>query len=174
MEDRNFLEKDRIPVFIGTDGSIKKQLEAKFNSKLTINSQTGEVIIESDDALANFIISNMVNAVNYGHNPLNAMKLEDENYVMDTIDIKNYVKDSQRLKVVMGRIIGKEGSTRRIIEEVTRCSVSVKDHFVSVIGPYENILVVHEAIEMLINGAAHKSFYAFLERNRSKIDTGLL
>jgi ribosomal RNA assembly protein len=102
------------------------------------------------------------------------MKLEHEHMVLDTIDVKNLVRNQGRLKTVMGRIIGKDGSTRRVIEEVTECSVSIYDHFVSVIGPYENTLLVHEALEMLINGSSHKSFYGFLERNREKMDTGLL
>lgn len=174
MKEIFFLEKDRVPVFIGKDGNMKKEIEEKFNSKIDIDSNTGEVIVESEVSVNIFVISNVISAVNMGHNPINAVKLEDENYVLDTIDIKDYVRNHDRLKTVMGRIIGKEGSTRKIIEEVTRCSVSVKDSFVSVIGPYENILVVHEAIEMLAKGASHKSFYSFMERNRHSIDTGLL
>ena len=102
------------------------------------------------------------------------MKLEDENYVLDTIDIKTYVRDHNRLKVVMGRVIGKDGGTRKLISEITRCSVAIKDHYVSVIGLYENIQIVHEALEMLINGASHKSFYSYLERNKTNFDSGLL
>lgn len=175
VEERLFLEKDRIPVFIGTDGSTKKELEDKFESKIDIDSDSGEVIVESEDAVSVFVLSNIVNAVNLGHNPDNAMKLEDENYVLDVIDVKSLVRnDHTRVKTVMGRIIGKNGATRRAIEEITRCSVSVRDTNVSVIGPYENILLVHEALEMLINGVSHKSFYSFLERNRERMDTGLL
>jgi ribosomal RNA assembly protein len=172
--DRFFLEKDRIAVFIGNKGEQKKQFEEKFNCKLDIDSKNGEVIMQSDDAIAKFVLSNIVHAINYGHSPQNAMKLEDENFVLDVIDIKTMIKDHNRLKIVIGRVIGKEGSTRKLMEDITKCSVAVKDSYVSVIGPFENTTLVHEALEMLINGSSHKSFYGFLERNRTKMDTGLM
>lgn len=168
MEEQYFLDKERIPVFIGKDGSMKKMFEEKFDSNIEIDSITGEVIIENEDSAINrFILGNIIAAVNFGHNPLNALKLEDENYVIDTIDVKSMLKDSSRLKIVLGRVIGKEGSTRRVIEEVTGCNISVRDHFVSIIGPFENTLLVHEALDMLIKGASHKSFYAYLERHKT-------
>lgn len=174
MEERCFLEKDRIPVFIGTAGGRKREFEKKFNCKIDVNSETGEVVINCDDALSNFVLSNIIFAINFGHSPQSAMKLEDETFVLDTIDVKNFIKDSKRLKVVMGRIIGKEGSTRKLIEEITKCNVSVKDHYVAVVGPFENTILVHEAVEMLIKGASHKTLYSYLERNKVKVSDGML
>ena len=72
------------------------------------------------------------------------------------------------------RIIGKDGSTRKAIEEITKCNLSIKDSFVSVVGPYENVQLIHEALEMLIKGSSHKSFYSYLERNKSAQASGLL
>jgi ribosomal RNA assembly protein len=141
---------------------------------LYVDSKSGEVVVDTEDSLTQFILANVIAAVNMGHSPDSAMRLEDETFVLDTIDVKSYVKDHTRLKVVMGRIIGKEGSTRKLIEEITKCSVSVKDHYVSVIGPYENTILVHEALDMLIKGASHKSLYSYLERNKVNINTGLL
>ncbi len=174
MKESYYLEKDRIPVFIGKGGSSKANFEKKFNCTIEVNSETGEVLIDSEDGYKNFILSNIINAINHGHSPENALKLEDDNFVLDLIDVKSIVKNHDRVKIVIGRIIGKEGTTRRIIEEVTNCNVSVKDSFVSVIGPYENIALVHEALDMLIKGASHKSFYSYLERNRTNMDKGLL
>lgn len=174
MEEKFFLEKDRIPVFIGKEGFEKKALEKHFRAEIEVDSESGEVRVNSDDGLSRFIISNIIAAVNMGHNPQVASKLEDENYVIDTIDVKIKIRDHNRLKSVMGRIIGKEGSTRRAVEEITKCHVSVKDHYVSIIGPYENVHIVHEALDMLISGASHKSFYNYLERNRPIHGTGLL
>ena len=174
MEEKFYLDIDRIPVFIGKNGSVKKDFERKFNSKITVDSNSGEVIVDSDDAVASFVLSNIINAINYGHSPETASRLEDENTVLDVIDVKSIVKDKDKLKSVMGRIIGKDGSTRRAIEEVTKCSVSVKDNFVSVIGSFENTILVHDALDMLIKGASHKSFYSYLERNKVGSEAGLM
>jgi ribosomal RNA assembly protein len=174
MEERLFIEKDRIPVFIGKNGSMKEKFEKKFHCTLTIDSKTGELLISSENALDTFLMQLITSAINSGHNPEHAFLLEDENMILDTIDVKTIIKDHKRLKVVMGRIIGKEGSTRKAIEEITKCFISVKDHYVSVIGPYENVQLVHEALEMLIAGGSHKSFYSYLERNKLDTPSGLL
>ncbi len=174
MEERAFLEKDRIPVFIGVSGSKKRIIEKTFNCNIDVNSETGEVLIKGEDSVSLFLVNNVISAINYGHNPDHAIMLEDETFVLDVIDVKNYVKDHTRLKSIMGRIIGKEGHTRKVIEEITKCFVSVKDHYVSVIGPFENTILVHEALNMLIKGASHKSLYSYLERNKTKVNTGLL
>jgi len=166
MEEKFYLDEDRIPVFIGKKGSQKRIFEKKFNCSIDVDSENGEVVVESEDAVNSFILSNIIHAINYGHSPENALRLEDESCVLDVIDVKQKTKDSQRLKVVLGRVIGKEGSTRKLIEVITKCSVSIKDHFVSDLGPYENTLLVHEALDMLIKGASHKSFYSDLERNK--------
>lgn len=172
--DRYFLEKDRIPVFIGKQGTQKRQFESVFNCKIDVNSKNGEVIVTEGEAIDNFVLSTIIHAVNLGHSPEHALELKDENFVLDSIDIKQKVRDHKRLKIVMGRVIGKDGGTRKLISEITKCSVAVKDNNVSIIGPYENTILVHEALDMLIDGASHKSFYGFLERNRQKMDTGLL
>jgi len=174
IEEKAYLDKDRIAVFLGKTGSQKRIFEKTFKCNIEVDSKTGEVLITAEDSVDLFVVSNIIHAINYGHSPQAAMRLEDETFVIDTIDVKPFAKDSTRLKTIMGRVIGKEGATRKVIEEITKCSVSVKDHFVSVIGPYENTILVHEAVEMLIKGASHKTLYGFLEKKSTKIHDGLL
>ena len=174
MEQEVFLNKERVPIFIGKQGNVKHTLEKKFNCSIDVNSQTGRVLIRTDDGLKLFILEQIIRATNLGHNPQHTMLLEDEHNVLDCIDVKSLVRNPKRIPVVLGRIIGKGGATRKVIEEISGCYVSVQDTFVSTIGPYENILLVHEALEMLISGASHKSFYGFLERNKKRGESGLL
>lgn len=165
-EEQVNVEISRIPVVIGTNGTTRKQLEEQFGVKLDIDSKSGDIVITGEDASNRYIMSLILQAINYGFSPEHALMLEDEFNVLDIIDVKRNIRDSHRLKVVMGRIIGQEGKTRELIEEITQCRVTIKDHFVSVIGRFENVQLVHEAIEMLISGASHKSFYGYLERNK--------
>ena len=167
MEENIFyLTKERVPVFIGKNGEMKQQFEEKFSSNIEVNSQTGEVIAESEDAVSLFVLGSAIEAINYGHNPENTFELQDESTVIDIIDLKSKVRDQKRLNSVMGRIIGKDGSTRKAVEEITKCFISVTEEGVCVIGPFENVQLVHEAIDMLIKGASHKSMYSYLERNK--------
>ena len=166
------IDLDRIPILIGKNGEVKKNLEEKFKCSIEINSKTGEIKVSGFDGGEIFNLKNIIEAINLGHNPKDALKIFDENFVLDYIDVNSKVRDSKRLKIVIGRIIGKNGSTRKLIEDLTKCSISVKDHFVSFIGPYENTHLIHRALEMLINGSSHKTFYNFLEKNREKMDLG--
>jgi len=159
------INKDRIGPVIGKKGKTKKYLEKEFNCKINVNSETGEIRILGADALNQFVLKNIINAVGLGHNPENAMILMDENYVIDIIDLKDYVR-KDRVKKVAGRIIGRNGSSKRAIEEITGCFLSVDDNYVSFIGIYENVHLIREALEMLIKGASHKSFYRYLEKNK--------
>ena len=176
MEDKFFLEKSRINVFIGKGGSMKEKIEKALNTKLKVSSDSGEVISESSDSLNNFILSNIITAINFDTNPESALKLLDDNYVIDVIDMKNLVKNKNKenVKKAVGRVIGHNGVTRKIIEEMCRCFVSVKDNYVCVIGPYENTILVEKAIKMLSKGLSHKGFYKYLERNRENMDLGTL
>lgn len=166
MEETFYLSSSRIPVFIGKDGSMKERFEEEFSCSIEVDSKTGEINVTSENALDTFVLGHVIEAINYGHNPEHTFSLKDEHFVFDIIDVKPMVRDSKRLLSVMGRIIGKNGSTRRAIEEITKCWVAVDENFVSVIGPFENVQLVHEALDMLISGASHKSIYSYLERNR--------
>jgi len=79
---------------------------------------------------------------------------------------KRLSSDISRIK---GRIIGREGKTRRIIEEMTGTRVSVYGHTVSMIGGIEQVDIAREAIKMLIKGNQHKTVYRFLQRKRHEL-----
>lgn len=166
-QEQVFLDLKRLPILIGKEGTTKESIEEKFEVKLTIDSNSGEIIITGDDSAKRYVVNLIIQAIHYGFSPENALLLDDEHNVLDVIDVKRDVKNHARLKVVMGRIIGHEGQTRRLIEEITGCKVTIKDHFVGIVGRYENVQLVHEAVEMLIKGASHKSFYSYLERNKT-------
>lgn len=169
-----FINVDRVPMLIGKQGEVKKLLERKFNSTLEVDSQEGEVEIKSEDESDIFTLFQIIRAIGQGHSPEKALTLENETVIIDHIDVKSMVRNKTRLKCVMGRVIGKKGATRKVIEEITQCSVSVGDTSISVIGTFEKVILTRQALEMLILGASHKSFYNFLERNSSQRETRIL
>lgn len=166
-KEQIFIDLERLPVLIGKEGHVKSKIEEIFKVQLEINSTSGEVIISGDDSSGRYISSLVIQAIDYGFSPENAFLLDNEHNVLDVVDVKREVKNHNRLKVVMGRVIGAEGQTRKLIEEITNCKITIKDSLVGIIGSYENVQLVHEALEMLIKGASHKSFYSYLERNKT-------
>ena len=148
---------ERVGVLIGKDGMVKHKIESACKVKLNIDSETGEVNIiardDMDDPTLMFKAQNIVLAIGRGFSPEKAFKLLDDDYYLHIIDLRDILgKSKSNLVRVKGRIIGKEGKTRRIIEETAGVDVSVYGHTVAIIGVVENIEIAKEAIEKLVKG----------------------
>ena len=168
------IPKERIGVLIGPGGGVKKRIEAEAEVKLNIDSESGSVEIlgrpnMSDPAKA-LQVQNLVLAIGRGFSPERAWKLLEDDYMLDIIDLRDYFGHSKsNIERVRGRVIGAEGKTRRIIEEMTKTNVSVYGHTISIIGLPENVAVAREAIQMLIGGRPHSVVYRFLNRKRREM-----
>jgi ribosomal RNA assembly protein len=73
------------------------------------------------------------------------------------------------LKRIKGRIIGKNGKTREVIEQMTGARLSVYGKTIGIIGDAEQIATVRSAIDMLIDGAPHGAVYGYLEKRRREL-----
>jgi ribosomal RNA assembly protein len=163
------LPLDRIGVLMGHEGSTKKEIEEKTKTILTIDTQTGAVIIEpaspNTSALDLIRAQNIVRAVGYGFSPERAFRLLEEDQILEVIDVRQYVGDKpNHIKRVLGRIIGEEGKARRVLEELTGTYISVYEHYVAIVGDYETANIAKRAIEMLIEGRMHSTVYRYVDR----------
>ncbi len=160
---------ERIGVLLGDNGRIKREIEEKTKTKLTIDTSSGSVIIEPafqfTTALDLLKAQSIVRAIAYGFSPERAFRLLEDDQVLEVIDVKQYVGDKpNHIKRVLGRIIGENGKTRRILEEMTGAYISVYETYVAIIASYEVNNVVKRAIEMLIEGRAHSTVYKYIDR----------
>ena len=73
------------------------------------------------------------------------------------------------LKRLKGRIIGRNGKTRMLIEELTGTSMSVYGHTVSIIGSTDQAEIARAAVNMLIKGRQHRTVQRFLHRKRREL-----
>ncbi|WP_457591025.1 KH domain-containing protein [Geoglobus sp.] len=162
---------DRVGVLIGREGEVKKKLEERTGCKIRIDSKNGVVsITRGDDAVGFLKAKDVVNAIARGFNPDVAMRVLDDDFtILESIDLSQYIppKAMERIK---GRIIGKEGKMRKLIEETLNVHVSVYDKFVSIIGNVENVSAAREAVMMLIDGAQHSTVQRFMERKKREIE----
>ena len=169
------IPRERIGVLIGPNGEIKKYIERTLSVKLEIESETGGVKItlteNVEDPSLLFKAKDVVNAIGRGFSPELAFRLiRDEEAFLDVIDLRAiFGKSESDIRRVKGRIIGMEGKTRRIIEELTETNVCVYGHTVGLIGDIEQVQAAREAIQMLIRGSLHSTVYRFLHRKRREL-----
>ena len=165
------IPKDRVGVLIGKKGGVKKKIENELKVKLEIDSD-GTVTIYSkneEDPLALWKAKDIVKAIARGFNPEIALKLMSDDYVLEIIDIEDYAKSENALRRLKGRVIGKEGKSRRYIESLTGANISVYGKTVSIVGEADQVQIAKEAVEMLLRGKSHSKTYKFLERERQKL-----
>ncbi len=166
---------ERIGVLVGPGGNIKKEIEKRLSVKLQVDSHTGDVLIKLnpnvDDPSVLFRAKDVVIAIGRGFSPERAFRLlDDEDSMLEVIDLREISgRSPSDLKRLKGRLIGKEGKARRLIEELTDTFISIYGHTVSIIGRIEKVEVAREAIRMLIKGSQHSTVYKFLHRKRREL-----
>ena len=168
------IPSDRVGALVGKDGSAKKMIEERTGIKLQIDKE-GEVIYDDNaegvEPIMALQIMDVIKAVGRGFNPEKAMKLlDDDDMYFESIDIKDVIGDRQNQVVrARGRLIGKDGKTRKLIEDLADVYMSVYGNTVSLIGNSISLPIAKNAIEMLLHGSEHSTVYHYLESQRPKL-----
>jgi len=168
MQEYLKIPKDRIAVLIGKNGETRKKIEELTETKIGIDSKTGEVDIETKNNAIDFYISlNIIKAIGRGFSPEHAFMLKDENYSLEIIDLKEMLgKNEKLIQQKKGRVIGKNGKTRNEIEDQTDSFVSVYGHTISIIGKADGMGKAKKTIKMLLEGASHSTAEVFLYKEK--------
>ena len=163
------VQVDRIAVLVGTDGQTKRLIEETFGVTVKVDSSSGQVELRprqgGGDPAALLKARDAIVAIGNGFSPEKALQLSRDEVVLEVIDVSDHVgKDPEDLKRVMGRIIGAQGKTRRIIEETAHVDLAITRDKVSIIGHPEDVDAAKRAVMMLIEGAMHSTVYRFLDQ----------
>ncbi|MDR0522906.1 MAG: KH domain-containing protein [Candidatus Methanoplasma sp.] len=165
---------ERTGALIGKDGETKKMLERTSGIRLSIDSEGGEVLFDESkpgtDQLMALKLMDVLKAVGRGFNPDRAARLFADDEYLEVIDLKGAAGDRpNQVGRVRGRLIGTGGKTRRIIEDLTGCYVSVYGNTVALIGDSVSLPVAKHAIELILNGSEHSTVYRYLESQRPRL-----
>ena len=174
------IPKERVGVLVGPDGKVKQQIEEKFMVELEIESESGGVTIilseKTRDPSLLFKAKDVVTAIGRGFSPEHAFRLlRNDDDIFDFIDLRAvFGRSESDIKRVKGRVIGANGKTRKLIEELTDASMVVYGHTIGFIGTFEQVDVARTAVQMLINGSQHHTVYKYLQRKRSELKKQML
>ncbi|MFQ3294072.1 MAG: ribosomal RNA assembly protein [Halobacteriales archaeon] len=165
------IPQDRIGVLIGDGGETMRDIEDRAEVRLDIDSENGSVAIEKNgDPVRGLKAPEIVRAIGRGFPPEDALELlEDDLMMLDVIDVGAASRNKRDLKRKKGRLIGEDGRTRELMEELTGASVVIYGSTLAVIGSAEQTQIVREAAERLLDGAPHGSVYSYLERKHNEL-----
>jgi|Deesub1362B_J571_1020462.scaffolds.fasta_scaffold00144_47 ribosomal RNA assembly protein len=170
------IPKERIGVLIGKKGETKKQIEERTKTRIEVDSESGEVWITSTkdttDPLAVWKARDVVRAIGRGFSPERAFRLLEEGEVLEVIDLTDIIVGNEKraLERIRGRIIGRKGKTRELIEELSGTDISVYGKTVSIIGNPLQVEIAKTAIEKLARGSPHGTVYKYLERRKKDLE----
>lgn len=153
-------------VLIGENGETKEDIEKLTECNLEIRDNLVKI---EGDALDERDAKNIVKAVGRGFNPEKALSLVEMDVVLYLMDVSQYEDSRNGQERIKGRVIGRDGETRRHIEKEANVDISVYGKTIGIVGVMQNIEIASETIKQLLQGASHSTAYGYLEKNQSQI-----
>ena len=168
------IPEDRVGALIGKEGASKKMIEERAGIRLSV-TKDGEVTYDDEaetaDPLNSLKLMDVIKAVGRGFNPENAMMIfDDDDVYIEMIDIKDAVGDRQsQVQRARGRLIGRDGKTRKLIEDLADVRMCVYGNTVTLLGNSISLPVAKQACVMLLHGSEHATVYHYLESQRPRL-----
>ena len=148
----------------------KREIEFKCKVKLDIDKE-GNVVISGKDILDCDLAKKIVKAMARGFDIKDSLKLLDEEYSLELVDLNDFRKSSKKSRELMrARVIGTEGKVKRTIEIMTKTKLSIFGKTIAVIGKIEDAFLARQAIERILSGHKQTSAYKFLRESLKNSD----
>ena len=168
------IPKERVGILIGPEGKVKQYIEEKLQVKLDVDSEGSITLTLSEKATDPSLLlkaKDVVTAIGRGFPPEIAYRLiRNEDEIFDMIDLRViFGRSESDIKRIKGRIIGADGKTRKLIEELTEADVVVYGHTIGLIGSFEQVDTAHNAVQMIIEGCQHHTVYNYLQKKRTEL-----
>lgn len=164
------IPQERVAVLIGKNGEVKKSIESDTKTQIKIDSQEGDIFIYGKDALGLYSAREIIRSIGRGFNPEIAKLLLKQDYVFEVINLNEHTgKSKNTLLRLKGRVIGKDGRSRKLIEELSEAYISVYGKSISIIGTAESASLAKRAVEALLKGSTHANVYKWLENKRREM-----
>ena len=166
--------KNALAYLIGPEGKVKKYIEEKLEVKLEIDTEGSVTLVLSEKAKDPSLLlkaKDVVTAIGRGFPPETAFRLiRNEDEIFDMIDLRViFGRSESDIKRIKGRVIGAEGKTRKLIEELTEADVVVYGHTIGIIGSFEEADAARNAVQMIIDGCEHHTMYNYLQKKRTEL-----
>ncbi|MBI2667579.1 RNA-processing protein [Candidatus Woesearchaeota archaeon] len=169
-EEEIIIPKDRVGVFIGKYGKLRKELEKITKTSIKVDSENNIITLKSEDSLSIFNATPIIKAIARGFNPEIAQLLSEEDHILEIIDIKDYSGNSKKKLIrLRSRCIGTSGKARQEIEQLTNTNISIYGKTISIIGRTDDVDIAKDAMESILLGAPHGKVYRKIQERKNKL-----
>jgi len=142
-------------------------IEKRMKCKITIENKN-DVIIDGEP-YSEYTTRNIVQAIARGFQLNTALKLLNEDYFFESIDVGDIASNKVKKKRMIARIIGTDGKAKIYMEEVSGASIEIYGDTISLIGNIDEIRIAKAGINILLDGGKHSTAYAVMEKERRKL-----
>lgn len=139
---------------------LEKELNVNIENK-------GKNVLFEGKAENEFVAMEVFKAFNLNFSVERALLLKKENYILQTVNIKDLTKRKE-IHEIKARIIGTQGKTLKTLNNLTDCNISLNENQVGIIGETESIDDAIIAVKSLIQGSKQSNVYARLEKEKKK------
>ena len=172
MQSSVRIPMNRVAVLIGTGGETRRTIEKASGASLDVDSQSGDIGIIWDmdgdiDPIMQMKLPDMIKAIGRGMSPKRALRLLGDDVFFQMVDMRDWVgKRANQQRRMRGRLIGRNGRIRKLIEEHSGCEMAVYGSTIVLVGDEEGLPLASKAVERILRGAEHSSVIKSLERER--------
>lgn len=137
------------------------------STTIDVDEQAKIVRVEDEnDPIRERRIAEAFRLIDFGFEKSDIEKYVQEGVYFRQINLSEYTRNDNSLRRYKSRIIGADGRTRELMEELTGASIQIGKKEIGIIGSYQEIEAVRTAITMVIQGAPHRTVYAHLEQTK--------
>lgn len=150
-----------------SDAETIEQIERRTGAEISLDDELKIARVRHDNSIDELTATDVIEAAACGFQPHVALRLLKPGTDFVEIDIKSHTRNKKALHRQKGRLIGKNGRTKQLIQELAGVQMTIQQRRVFLLGDMAGVTTAREAIERLISGAPHSSVYAFLEQQHS-------
>jgi len=144
-------------------------LSKKINVQISVSK---DVVYLEGNEVNEYLAEKIIQAIDFGFDPEDAILLRNENFSLEFINIKEHTH-RKNLADIRSRIIGTEGKAKQTIELLTGAVIVLHVNMIGVIVDSDHLAQAMQGLISLIQGSKHGNVFAYLERqnaNLRKID----
>ena len=132
----------------------KSRLQKELDIKLT---NRGKNVFVNGLADKEFMAIEVLEAINLGFSADRALELKQNDFMLQTVHIKDITKRHD-LDRVRARIIGSQGRTLKTLQNLTNCDLAMNDNEIGLIGPIQEMEDAVQAVTSLVQGSKPVSY----------------